>query len=341
MATTTSTNPTVGLDLPVGPATLVGSLPHTEPEAAVRFVLERFPELPSAPALPRREPRERMLAQAAWGIAGVAVSRGGRLSVDHDALDPDAPLRSGLGATPFDTTRSFLGGIADRHGPVKLQLTGPVTLGLALLAAGAPTLLAFRVAEAAVRARATALLDAAQAAAPKATLVAVVAEPRLADALRPSAPLDVDAVVDLVSSTLAAIEPRAVTGLHCCRPTDWSAVLAAGPQIVSLPVGADVAASAGALGTFLEEDGWIAWGAVPTRGPLGDSAARLWRGLSKQWADLEDAGCDPIRLRRQAIITPACGLGSHTLAQAGQVVELTRQLASRLHDQLAGLCMSS
>ena len=44
-------------------ATGIGSLPHQDPEEAVRLVLEVFPEFPFWPQLPRRSLEERMTRQ--------------------------------------------------------------------------------------------------------------------------------------------------------------------------------------------------------------------------------------------------------------------------------------
>jgi hypothetical protein len=44
-------------------------------------------------------------------------------------------------------------------------------------------------------------------------------------------------------------------------------------------------------------------------------------------------GGDPVRLRTQALITPACGLALHDEAQAAQVLRLTNEIAERVHGQ--------
>jgi len=321
-----------------GVSSSIGSLPHTDPRAAAAFVLERQPRLPAAPSLPNRSGMERMVAQAAWGIAGVDVLPDGSLVVDDPRLDPAAPLtRPGIEGEPFVGLRAFLGAVAGRQGPVKLQLTGPVTLGLALHAVGVPARRAFAVAGAAVQARATALVEAARQAAPLAPLLVFVDEPGLSAAMHRGFPLDPTRTIDLVSGALATLEPHATTGLHCCGPADWRLVLQAGAQVLSLPVGMGAVEHAGAISSFLERDGWLAWGAVPTTGPLGSSAARLWEHLSHEWTGLTSGGCDPVLLREQALITPACGLAGHDLAQADSVLSLTSQVARRLRTQAQGM----
>ena len=211
---------------------------------------------------------------------------------------------------------------------------------MALRASGVDEQLAFRVAAAAVQQRADHLLTLAHHAVPAATLVTFLDEPSLVGGQRSELPLDADHTIDLVSGALAVIEPRAVTGLHCCGPSDWRVLLQAGPQVLSLPLDAGIDGSAGALGSFLDRGGWVAWGAVPTDGPLGDHASRLWRQLSSQWCELVQAGCDPVALRRQALVTPVCGLALHGVDHARRVLSLTRELAERLHDQVIGVRLS-
>jgi hypothetical protein len=219
-------------------------------------------------------------------------------------------------------------------------VTGPLTLGLALHAAGVESCTAFAVAGAAARTRAIDLLEAARDLAPGARLVMFVDEPGLVHAMDRDFPLSPNATIDLVSSTLAAIEPLGITGLHCCGPADWKLVLQTGVQILSLPIEVGATEQPAPITSFLERGGWIAWGAVPTDGPIGAGSDRLWRRLSTEWRDLVSGGCDPVLLREQALVTPACGLGLHGEEQALLVVELTNQVARRLETQTLGMRLS-
>ena len=327
-----------GVLLPVGLATGIGSLPHDDMQAGIDCVLTHLPRLPAAPSLPRRSPVEGMVAQAAWGISGVLVLPDGSLLVDEAAVHPDEPLvDGGIGGEPFAAMRGFLGAIEGRVAPFKLQLTGPVTLGLALHAVGVPADRAFAVASVAVQARIRATLLAARHAAPGATSLLFLDDPGLTAALHPGFPLPVEDTLDLVSSALAVIEERAVAGLHCCGRADWPAVLQAGPQILSMPVDAGADEHAGAFAGFLERGGWIAWGAVPTDGPLGDSPDMLWRRMTAVWDALVLGGCDRSLLVERAMITPACGLAGQDPHQAGRVLELAGHLAQRAEAQALAL----
>ena len=326
-----------------GTPSAVGSLPHGDAVEAATMALALQPELPAAPQLPRRQPLEGMLAQVATGMDGVTVGEdGGRLDVDRRRLgsgDVDAPLDR----RAFGATRTFLdvAAAAGHDGrPIKVQLTGPVTLGLALVEAGAPAETAFATAVEAVTARAGAMLEEALGIAPLAPQVAFVDEPGLVALSRPGFPLATDDALDLVSRALAAVEPYAVTGLHCCGDTDWRLAMDTGPQIVSLPVAPSIAEHAGALGVHLDRGGWVAWGAVPTSRPVGDTSDRLWRTLSDTWCELVRRGCDALRLREQALVTPECGLAAHDALQAEHVLALTVDLAERVRRQSFGVKLS-
>ena len=331
-----------GTVLPLGAPTSVGSLPHVDREVAISFVLDRTPELPAAPTLPGIEPLEMMIPQAAWGIAGVELAADGTLSIpDPDAVDPLAPLGDrGLSGRPFGTWRRFLDRVAGRTDPVKLQLTGPLTLGLMLIQAGLPPKQAFAVSSRAVSTRASDLLDLADARAPGVPRLLVFDEPGLVGGLRADLLLAADDVID---PPLRLARRRRGPGPHG-RPLLWCHRLAARAAGRPQP---PVAARRGRrhrLGRRARHvpraGGWVAWGAVNTDGPLGESPSRSWRQLSSQWCELVQSGCDPVLLRRQSLVTPVCGLALHDEAQADHVFALTRRLAEKIHDQVMGIRLS-
>ena len=322
-----------------GTATAIGSLPLDDADEAVELVLRLLPRLPAAPSLPANHPVEQMLAQGAWGLKGVTVADDGSLAVDPDALDARHPYDgpADVGGPPFATLQVFLRAIRGRKGPIKFQLTGPVTLGRALHDAGAPAEVAFPLAGVAVRERVHALLAAARHAAPAAELLVFLDEPGLTGNDHPRFPLGNEEVVQLLSESLAAVEQDATSGVHCCGATDWSLVTQAGPRVLSMPVHASLVAQAGTLGRFLERDGWIAWGAVPTDEPVGEVGDGLWRRLSDLWCALVRDGCDAGRLRRQALVTPACGLAFHGPTQADHRLRLSAELGRRVLGQAIGV----
>jgi hypothetical protein len=109
--------------------------------------------------------------------------------------------------------------------------------------------------------------------------------------------------------------------------------VAIGPDVLSVPVDERLVESAGYLARFLGDGGTVAWGAISTEGPIPMSAERPWRRLSELWCELVQHGADPAQLRQQSIITPECGLGTHTPAVAERVYRLAAELSERVRDQ--------
>ncbi|MEQ1703510.1 MAG: hypothetical protein ABMA25_25670 [Ilumatobacteraceae bacterium] len=320
--------------LPSGIATGIGGLPHRDADEAAEFVL-RHMELPAIPTLPRRSPAEGAIAQAMVGMQGITVGQYGSLAVDATMVDPLAPVVTDLDHDAFVGFRTFLehAQAAGHTGPVKWQFVGPVTFGMALMRAGVPMSEAFEASVRCVRERLQHLLDAVTLALPNSQQLVIIEEPALAELMQPGFPIAPDTAIDLVSGALAAVETSAVSGLHVCGLADIPSQLAAGPAILSLPVRPEVAESAGYLMRFMEQGGYIAWGVVPTSGPILHSAERPWRQLCALWCELVQRGADPIVLRQQAIITPQCGLSSHTPAVAERVHRFAAEVGRRVRDQ--------
>lgn len=322
------------LQLPSGTATGIGGLPHRDAVEAALFVL-RTMELPAIPTLPRRSPAEGSMAQAMVGMQGVTVGQYGSIAVDANLVDPLAPIVTDLEHDAFVGFRTFLDVAREQQyaGSVKWQFVGPVSLGMAFMRAGVPMSEAFESAVRCVRARVEHLLNAVEVALPGSQQVVFIEEPALVDLMQPGFPIAPDTAIDLVSGALAMVEGSAISGLHVCGLTDIPSLLSAGPAILSLPVRREVAESAGYLMRFMEQGGYIAWGVVPTSGPILTSAERPWRHLCALWCELVQRGADPVLLREHAIITPECGLASHTPAVAERVHRCAAEVSRRVRDQ--------
>ena len=319
-----------------GMSMAIGSLPHRSLSDAIAVSLTAT-DIVTIPTLPRRSPAESMIAQALVGIPGVTVGQYGSIAVDAASVLATEAVRTDLDHDAFASFRSFLSTAAAEGfaGPVKWQFVGPITLGLALQRAGVPAETAFEIAMRSVRGHITNLLAAVHAALPSSDQIVVIDEPEWSALLEPGFPLAPDVAIDLLSGALAIIEPVAIAGVHCCATADLQSLMAAGPRLVSVPVTMSLVDHAGHLQRFLENGGWIAWGAVPTDGPVPMTAERSWKRLCELWCQLVQRGCSPALLRQQSLITPACGLGLHHASVAERVLRLTADIATRVRDQSA------
>lgn len=310
----------------------LGGLPHRDEDQAARFVLETM-AIPAIPTLPRRSPAEGMIAQAVVGIEGITLGQYGAIAVDALRIDPSHPVSTDIMHDAFGGFRAFLTRAPGRVEIVKWQFVGPVTLGMALTRAGVPDHLAFDVAVHAVRSHVQHLLDVVDEALPGVSQVVFIDEPLIGELTGPGFAIAPDTAIDLISGALAAIESRATSGLYTCADADWSSMLAAGPQVLAIPVNSTILQSAGYLHQFLGRGGVVAWGVVPTDGPIPTTAERPWRRLSELWCQLVQRGCDQVQLRQQCIVTPASGLGLHSQSVAERIHRLSGEIGGRVHDQ--------
>ena len=312
----------------------IGSLPHLSAGQAARFSFERF-DLPTVPSLPRRSPAELAVAQALIGVPGVALGQYGALAVDCAALDPDVEVATDLDGQQFIGLRAFLREGRDRGhtGPVKWQFLGPISVGLALVRAGASIEVGFPVALAAVRSHLVAIQALIARSLPDSPQLVVLDEPLAGDLNSPDFPLAPDDAIDLLSGAMAVLEPSATVGVHGTGEADVATLLAAGPHVLSVPADRSLLSAVGYLDRFLRGGGWIAWGAVPTGGPIGTGQLRAWQRLSKLFCEMVQAGCDGNMLARQCFVTSEGGLGSHGAGVAQHVADSLRETSLSLQNE--------
>lgn len=307
----------------------IGALPHRNAAQAAAFSFESF-DIPTIPSLPRRSPAEAPIAQALAGVPGVSTGQYGAVAVDVDRLDPTASVATDLQWDHFGGFRAFLDVAVERgySGPVKWQFVGPISVGVALVRAGAQPEIAFDVALQAVEGHLRSLSRSVEEALPGASQIVLLDEPLITGLMQSDFPVAPDQAIDLLSAAMASIQSTAAVGVHACADVDVATLLESGPQVLSLPVSTSVVPLVGYLERFLQHGGWIAWGAVATEGPIGVTSTRSWHQLSTLWCDLVQRGCDAERLRTQAILTPQCGLAAHSTAVA-EIVCLSLREVSR------------
>ncbi|MFK8024093.1 MAG: hypothetical protein AB8G26_09050 [Ilumatobacter sp.] len=313
----------------------IGSLPHLDAAAAAAFSLTEF-GIATIPTLPRRDPAESMIAQAIAGLPGVSFGQYGSFAIDpvglatHDAITTDLSLEAFGGLQAF---LDLAAKVSFDGQPVKWQFVGPVTLGVALQRAGLRNAEAFDVAAEAVRHHVAAISTLITRRLPNSPQLFVLDEPWLTRLMEPDFPIPPDVAVDLISTGMAAVSHDVAVGLHCCGPCDVATMLESGPQMISLPVSPDLVEYAGYLERFIDGGGVIAWGILPTAGPTAMRSERYWRQLSALWCQLVERGVDASALRRQALLSPECGLAGHQVSTARRVARLTAEVGRKVNTQ--------
>src|SRR4051812_25325466 len=171
--------PLLGGAIGAGMATAIGSLPHHDAHAAAALTLRCLPELPAAPQLPLRTRREGVVAQWAGAVPGVVVHDTGELELVA-AIDVHAPLQPRFDDASHAGLLTFLD-VAARQPRipkrVKVQIAGPLTLGVAYVDAGMDPSIAFPLGARIARAWAGAISELVAEKLPEAALVCFLDEP--------------------------------------------------------------------------------------------------------------------------------------------------------------------
>jgi hypothetical protein len=319
-----------------GSTTGIGSLPHRNARQAVEFAFDGY-DVPAIPSLPRRSPAESSIAQALVGTPGVTLGQYGTVAIDLARLDPDAPVDTEIRRDNFVGFRTFLDVAAERSydGPVKWQFVGPISVGVALRRAGASADVAFAVSLKIVSSHLRALSSAVSSAMPGSPQLVTLDEPFADGLMSRDFPIAPSEAIDLLSEAMAVLEPEVTVGVHSCGEADVATLLESGPRVLSLPASLRLAPLAGYLDRFLRNGGWIAWGAVATEGPIGVTSTRSWHQLSKVWCELVQRGCDAELLRQQCLLTPECGLGTHSVAVAERLCHSLRDVSRSVRSESA------
>ena len=164
-----------------------------------------------------------------------------------------------------------------------------------------------------------------------------VDEPSLALIGASMVALNRDEVVRDLEEVFSAI--RGLKGTHCCGNTDWSMLLETSVDIISfdaLNYAENLALFADEVKRFLHRGGALAWGIVPT---VEEEIAKatpesLVARLDAAMGLLFKKGIDCDLLYERALITPACGLGTVSVAAAERAFKLTRQVSEHVRKRL-------
>jgi methionine synthase II (cobalamin-independent) len=343
--------------LPSFSGTGIGSVPFYSPQQACRVILDQDLLIPFWPQMVRVNPREEMLIQFSPPLPCLQQDLENQtlridplcnrsqalldfyekfLSADLDffALRPDY-------AAGFFT---LFPEVQARKTPtlcLKGQIVGPVTLGLSLKDRNDRFLIHDpELMDAVIKGLAYQGVSQIQhitAQGKKALLF--IDEPSLSGYGSAFTPLSRSEVLDILGETIRLIREKeeALIGLHCCGNTDWSLLLSLDLDVLNLDAfafGEAFLLYPQEIRTFLEQDRGIAWGIVPTLDYTGrETAEALLNQLNGYFETLIRQGIDPDRLHSQALLTPACGLGTLDEKTAGEILALLNRVCHLARDR--------
>lgn len=340
-------------------ATAIGSLPHANPEDAVRVVLENIPDAPIWPQLPANGMNEQMEIQYSEGMPRIVIDREkermyfdttGDYSMDlatfyenflvenfdYFQITPDfskgfyameAALKAAGGSRPF----------------VKVQTTGPMSFGLTIVDENKraifynPEFIDIVVKGLAMKCRWQ--IQKYKSFAEK--VICFIDEPILS-AFGSSTYVSVNRedVIAKLQELIEAIHAEgALAGIHCCGNTEWSILIDSGVDIVNFDAfdfGDTIALYPESVKSHLEAGNVLAWGVIPTSSEKIQSqtveslVAKFDAGVNNL---AKATGLDRELIINQAMITPSCGTGSLPVADAELVFSMLGKVSKVLRER--------
>ncbi|MFO7838052.1 MAG: hypothetical protein R6X08_00970 [Desulfosalsimonadaceae bacterium] len=343
---------------------LIGSLPMDDHKEAVRLMSEYTPEIPLWIQLPRFA-EEGMMAQFLPGMPGfaregeklyintsysgfeaelleffeeyMAVAEGGK-----DIADSRFALTKAAAPGFFEFLR-YVNGRQKSPQALKAQITGPFTFATGVVDDGGRAIFYDdHLRDAAVKQIAMkARWQANQLKAYGLPVIVFLDEPGLAgfgsSAFISISRGDVDQCLGEVIASVH--EEGAIAGIHVCANSEWSIVLDSEADIVSFDAYSffdKFILYAEAVQHFLASGGILAWGVVPTSDKeaiANETAASLKQLWEKEMSQVEALGFDRSAILEKSLVTPSCGTGSLSFADAERVLKLTRELSDMIREE--------
>ncbi|MCD6574929.1 hypothetical protein J7K97_04545 [Candidatus Aerophobetes bacterium] len=330
-------------------ATGIGSMPHTDINYVCDLILDKCPDIPFWPQLPRVDPRENMIIQFSENLPYLKLNSEKKSIHYEDVADrEDRLLRcyDYIVSNDYDYfklsedyARGFYPLLEKSKKKsnlfIKGQVVGPVTF-LASIEGKEKALIYDNVASDTILMflGMKGLWQAKQIKKIGKIPIIFYDEPYLSSFGSAYFPLEKEKIVSMINNLVDFIKEREkeiLVGIHCCGNTDWGMILETKIDIISFDsygFSKYFVLYADEIKRFLERDGIIAWGAVPTT-EYSDSISLeiLHQKLDETLEVLVKKGLDRRLLLRNSLFTPSCGVGLAEEKISEKIIDLVSNLS--------------
>ncbi|MCW2829986.1 MAG: methionine synthase [Aeromicrobium sp.] len=315
----------------------IGSMPGTSFGESLRLVLGEVGDFPYVPELPARGVHAGMIGRTLAVIDGLSADLqpdGWRIGVGEGA---DLRRARSLLAQDLDTAEELTG---DHAGPLKIQVTGPLTLAATVERPRGDKMLADHgarreISESLAEGLRTHLADARRRF-PHADLVVQVDEPAVAAVMTggiPTAsgfsrhrsvhPPEVDALLRAVVEAIVGAGGRAV--VHSCAP-DVPVELLAGAGFSAISFDLSLARPDDIWAEVFEQGVDLWFGVVPSTDTAGVTDKILAQRIETFFGRF---GFDEETYADRLVVTPTCGLAGASPRWARQALVTAQSVADR------------
>jgi hypothetical protein len=334
-------------------ATGIGSVPHKDVKSICDFILDRFPDMPFWPQLFKVSPRENLFVQFTENLPclepdldrkTVRVNKRNQeqeLLSFYDYFDHNCYEYFRIGNEYARGFHALVETIQKNAHPcpfVKGQVIGPITFLSTIIGDNGKALIHDDImSDAIIKGLATkAVWQAKEIEKMGKIPIIFFDEPYLSSFGSAFVPLERGKVIEILNQMIRILREKAGarTGIHCCGNTDWSMLLETDADILSLDsygFGEYFTLYANEIKKFLNREGVVAWGVVPTAEYRASiSLDEIKKRFTMCLNNLASRGIDTDMLLRHSLITPSCGTGLMREADATRVHNLTAELSADL-----------
>lgn len=342
----------------------IGSLPHKEVNVAMGVVEKNFPRIPFWPQLAKLNRNEDMTIQFLEKMPGIVMSEEKifldnesdeffeqleELFMDYEEIisgSTDLLEKYAITDKYSSTIKLFLE-IVKKSKPkyAKGQIVGPFTLATTLTdKEGKCAFYDETLREVIVKTltlKALWQIAKIKEVSPDTTPIIFIDEPSMSQ-LGTSAFITIskEDAVQIVKEVSDVIkENDALSAIHCCGKCDWTITMESEVNIINLDgffFAQSLSLYSDELKKFLEKDGMIAWGVVPTLDKEALEAVNVDALVDKfdeAIGYLIKKGLDKNLIINQSMVTPSCGAGSLTIELAEKAMALTKKLSLKLQER--------
>jgi hypothetical protein len=335
-----------------GLATGIGSLPHTDADEALDLIFKYTPQIPFWPQLPKRDMRERMIAQFSQGLPCLRVNQTGLYFNSEIQEQEMAKFYEHIIANNneyFKISPDFAAGLwqfvnrlekedLSKIEFIKGQITGPFTFAASINDSEGRAILhnpvLFQAVQEGLAIKANWQMDLFRKFGRP--LILFLDEPYLACFGSAFTPINRKQVIETLTEFTEKIKsPNGLIGVHCCGNTDWS-IFTEIPDINIISFDAfgfleQILLYAKELLGFFNRGGILAWGIVPTEAFSPEvNVSLLAEKLDSAFKLLINKGIQKEVLENRLILTPSCGLGILNLDKAEPIFKCLAELSFAL-----------
>jgi hypothetical protein len=343
---------------PKGIATGIGSFPQTDSRVVSELILKTLPEIPFWPQLPNTDFHEQMEIQYTEGFPCVVfddIKKRMHFEIGEDPTEKLSEFYENVVSDNLDYFKispAYSRGIYEMEQmlkgseiPViqffKHQVTGPLTFGLGRTDENKRAIYyneIFRdVIIKGLIMKARWMLNKFKPFG--LNQICFVDEPILS-AFGSSVFVSVSRqeVVASLQEVYSAIHTEgALAGTHCCGNTEWTILIDAGVDIISLDAyeyADTIAFYYDPIKSFLERGGVLAWGIVPSSEKINmETPESLVKRLELSVEKLANKGIDINLIRNKCLLTPSCGTGSISVELSNKVFSYLKDISHIVREQ--------